>query len=110
LVEYRRQSQRLFDELQANLRHDVLRMLFHAQPVAAEEAEKPVETELTRAARRSISNANKIIETDAQFKEGDFAGQVQKATEQAGKKTAAVRKKKTRKAERQRRVKARRRK
>ena len=110
LVEYRRQSQRLFDDLQASLRHEVLRMLFHAQPAAAEAVEKPVETELTRAARRSISNANRIVETDAQLKEEDFGDQVKKAADQADKKVVAARKKKTRKAERQRRTKARRKK
>src|SRR3990172_8899518 len=33
LVEYRRQSQVLFEELQLTLRHEVIRTLFHAQPV-----------------------------------------------------------------------------
>jgi preprotein translocase subunit SecA len=110
LVEYRRQSQRLFDELQTTLRHDVLRMLFHAQPAAAEAAEKPVETELTRAARRSISNANRVVEADKQFSEDDFESKDKQSATQADKKVVATRKKKARKAERQRRHKARRRK
>src|ERR1700749_1441525 len=47
LVEYRRRGQALFEEMQVNLRHDVLRALFHAEPVA-ESGEELHETELTR--------------------------------------------------------------
>src|SRR5581483_854514 len=35
LVEYRRRGQLLFDELQSNLRHEVVRMLYHAMPIEA---------------------------------------------------------------------------
>lgn len=107
LVEYRRQSQRLFDELQTNLRHDVLRMLFHAEPIAPEQLDRPVETELTRAARKSISNSDRVVENDAEFKEADFEGTKTTDEAQTDKKRAAVKKKKARKAERQRRHKAR---
>ncbi|MDQ3064680.1 MAG: preprotein translocase subunit SecA, partial [bacterium] len=51
LVEYRRQSQVLFAEMQINLRHDVLRSIFHARLIDPEDLEEPIETELTRAAR-----------------------------------------------------------
>ena len=33
LVEYRRQGQLLFDDMQSTLRHDIVRALFHAEPV-----------------------------------------------------------------------------
>lgn len=113
LVEYRRQSQRLFDELQDTLRHDVLRMLFHAQP-AAQQLNKPIETELTRAASGSINNANQIINSEKEFRRSDFGGRgvepdddniVKKPTvhQQEQKKRVVTAKKKARKNERQRR-------
>ncbi|MBI1856666.1 preprotein translocase subunit SecA [Candidatus Saccharibacteria bacterium] len=99
LVEYRRQSQILFDEMQGTLRHDVVRALFHAETVKADELERPVETELTRAARQSVSNADKIIKTE-EFEESDFAPQ--KEALQI-KKQENTKRKKARKAERKRR-------
>jgi preprotein translocase subunit SecA len=99
LVEYRRQSQIIFEEMQLTLRHEVLRMLFHARPV---DTDKVVETELTRAARRSVDNADKIIEGE-EFHETDF---VPAKAEAAVKKQATVKRKKARKQERQRKQKA----
>ncbi len=107
LVEYRRQGQRLFDEMQATLRHDVMRALFHAQPVTEAELDTPAETDLTRAAKRSVSNIDQIVEGDDSYDEGDFKNK-KEAGEQA-KKVQATRKK-ARKAERQRKAKARKRK
>lgn len=101
LVEYRRQGQRLFDEMQHNLRHDVLRALFHAEPVRAEEIDRPIETELTRAARQSVDNADRVTRAD-HLHEEDF---VPKKAEQKAKKAADEKRKKSRKAERQRRKK-----
>jgi preprotein translocase subunit SecA len=72
LVEYRRQGGLLFDEFLATLRHDVLQNLFNARPVDPSELERPIETELTRAARQSVDNANRIIEGDSEFEEADF--------------------------------------
>ena len=100
LVEYRRQSQHVFDEMQESLRHDVLRALFHAEPV--DMVDQPIETELTRAARKSVDNADKIIEAE-EFVETDF---VPHQTEQEAKKQSATKRKKARKAERQRKTKA----
>ena len=101
LVEYRRQGQRMFEEMQAELRHDVVRSLFAAEP--AEVTEAPIETELTRAARKSVDNADKIIEAD-EFSEIDF---VKSDTPSGGtkKKVTESSRKKARKAERQRRKK-----
>jgi hypothetical protein len=92
--------------MQNQLRHEVTRSLFHAQPVATEDLERPVETELTRAARGSISNANAISEANDEFSESDFRT---KKSEQADQKVAAEKRKKARKAERQRKTKARKR-
>ncbi|HSW80214.1 MAG TPA: preprotein translocase subunit SecA [Candidatus Saccharimonadales bacterium] len=108
LVEYRRQSQRLFEEMQFALRHDVVRALFHAQPVDIERLNQPTETELTRAARNSVDNARRINVVDAgEFDEGDFKT---RGGVQSTQKTAANKRKKTRKQERQRKSKARKRK
>lgn len=106
LVEYRRQGQRLFEEMQDTLRHDVLRTLFHAQPVRQDDLEAPTETELTRAARRSVDNADRIITAD-EYSESDFVSQKQ---ERQTEKIASKKRKKARKAERKRKVKARKRK
>jgi len=102
LVEYRRQAQVLFAAMQKQLRHDVLRLLFSAEPVDPDELDEPAETELTRAARQSVDNANKIIDAD-EFEEEDFKpiGHVA-ATKQTATKS---KKQKQRKAERNNRKK-----
>jgi preprotein translocase subunit SecA len=107
LVEYRRRGQMIFEEMQQALRHEVVRALFHAEPVAEEDLGRPIETELTRAARNSISNAGEITEADTEFEESDFDDK--KATAKPVKSTS-VQRKKTNKAERQRKAKARKRK
>jgi preprotein translocase subunit SecA len=99
LVEYRRQSQRMFEEMQVTLRHDVVRTLFHAEPV---EEERPVETALTRAARKSVDNASRVLEAD-EFVETDFVLRQSAATTKT---RTASKRKKARKAERQRKQKA----
>jgi preprotein translocase subunit SecA len=107
LVEYRRRGQQLFDAMQHDLRHGTLRTLFHAQPVDLERLNAPVETELTRAARGSISNASQITETDNELNERSFKP---KSMEVAEKRKAAEKAKKARKTERKRKTNARRRK
>ncbi len=103
LVEYRRRGQMIFEEMQASLRHEVVRALFHAEPIAPEDIEQPIETELTRAARNSIDNAGTIIEGEAEFQESDFTV----GSKQAKQKNTSAKRKKANKAERQRKVKAR---
>ncbi len=103
LVEYRRQSQIIFETMQLNLRHEVVKTLFHARPIDASQIDKAVETELTKAARKSVDNADKIIDAE-EFTEDDFKTESQ---ENIVKKKQATKKKKARKAERQRRKKGR---
>lgn len=105
LVEYRRQSQLLFDQMQETLRHDVVRALSHAQPVDAKALEKPAETALTRAAKGSVGNVDQIQDADQEFREADFRD---KQAAKLKKQTNA--RKKAHKAERQRKSKARKRK
>lgn len=109
LVEYRRQSQVLFAEMQLTLRHDVLRSIFHARPVAADEMDEPTDTALTKAARSSVDNADKILEVD-EFDESDFTSSSR--SQIAGTKAVVTKasKQKQRKAERQRKKKAKKRK
>ncbi len=104
LVEYRRQSQVLFEEMQNTLRHDVLRSIFHARPVAESELNRPIETELTKAARSSVDNADKIIEADS-FGEEDFNASVKTRGAATKPVVTKAKKQQKRKAERKNRKK-----
>ncbi len=108
LVEYRRRGQQIFDDMQHSLRYQIVRAIFHAEPVDSSQFEQPVETELTRAARSSVDNADVINNEANQFDEGDF---VPKGTKTAGSKVASTSKEraKANKRERQRKAKARKR-
>lgn len=105
LVEYRREAQILFDIMQQQLRHDVIRALMHAQPVSQSQLNQPTETELTRAARNSVDNADRIIEGET-LDEDDFKSTAKKEQDQA--KKQAAKRKAARKKERQNKKKARR--
>ena len=102
LVEYRRQGQQMFEEMQLVLRHDVVRAVFNAEPSDLDEA--PIETELTLAARQSVDNADKIIEAEV-FHEDDFLG-VSTKKGSTKKIVTTENRKKAHKAERKRRKKA----
>lgn len=112
LVEYRRESQKLFEEMQIQLRQEIVKAIFTAEPIN-ETDNQPVETNLTRAARRSVDNADKIVEAE-ELHEDDFlkvdnssaAFSEVKATK---KQTSQKDRKKSRKAERKRRAKGRKR-
>ncbi len=107
LVEYRRQGQILFETMQGTLRQEVIQALFNAEPVTEDELYRPVETELTRAARGSVDNADRIIEAE-EFHEEDFVTTAEaKATH---KKVTHNDRKKAHKAERKRRAKGKKRK
>jgi preprotein translocase subunit SecA len=108
LVEYRRRGQQLFEEMQLKLRHDVLQVLFHAEPVAEDQLRGPVETELTRAARSSVSNANRITDSEQEFAASDFRSENNDSVASAVK--DVEKRKKARKAERKRKTVAKRRK
>jgi len=103
LVEYRRQSTRIFDEFQAELRHDVVRAVMHAQPLSEQEMQRAVETDLTAAARGSVDNAATITMAET-FSETDFTPERDEEIQEAKQRSA---RKKSRKAERQRKKKGR---
>ena len=74
LVEYRREGQGLFEQMQSTLRNEVVRGLNHLQPHQIQQA---VETELTKMAKNSTDNANQITTGVATSAE-DFEGTVVK--------------------------------
>lgn len=106
LVEYRKQAQIIFEQMQRDLRHDVVRALYHARPVEASALNRPIETDLTLAAKGSVDNADRILEGN-DFEEKDF---VTKAKEESETHKVKNKRKKARKAERQRKKKAKRKK
>ncbi len=101
LVEYRRRSQTMFETMQVNLRREVLRLLYHAVP-ANTVSDDMHETALTRAARNSVDNADRIT-SGVTHGEGDF-----KAKKAVKKISSSKKKKAARKSERQNRKKNRR--
>ncbi len=106
LVEYRKQGQRMFEEMQGELRHEIIRSIFHARPLSEEEMQRSVETELTRAARSSVDNADQITEAEI-IDSTDF---VPEKVEKAAQAHSANERRKVRKAERQRKAKGKKRK
>ncbi len=73
LVEYRRRGQMLFEAMQNDLRSEVLRTLFHAEPLSQDELDRAMETDLTLAARGAVSNANQIVDSQQEFEQKDFS-------------------------------------
>lgn len=99
LVEYRRQAQQMFEAMQQTLRREVVSTLFRAEPIDENEV---IETELTKAARRSVENADQILDAD-EFTEADF---VPAPVAREDQRTKHDKIKKARKVERQRKSKA----
>ena len=102
LVEYRSESQNLFNSLQATLRDEVLRsvMHVHVHDVVASEAEDH-ETELTRLAEHAVEKGVNEITSGEEGRDGDFKVKKTKTTAELNKQKNVVRKKK--KAQRQNR-------
>ena len=99
LVEYRRQAQQLYKVMQNELRRTILKVLMHARPV---EATSPtVETNLTRAARQSVGNADRILDMET-LDEDDFED-AKTSKEIPLTSNIAVKRKKKRKQQRQNR-------
>ncbi len=105
LVEYRRQGQKIFDDFQGTLRHEIVRAIAHAEPLDTE-LEDAVETDLTIAARGSIDNAGQIQQAEI-YESSDFTSSKE---EQAKESKVKAQRKKARKAERQRKKKGKRKK
>jgi len=103
LVEYRKRAQSIFEQMQHALRREVIRNVMHAMPLgfSAEHAAMH-ETELTRAARQSVDNADSITEAEV-ITEADF-----KPVKAVKKGTSTKKKRAARKTERKNRKKSRR--
>jgi len=74
LVEYRQESQRLFEQLQGTLREEVVRAIFHVTRHDVMHANEEFDTELTRAAEQSVEQGvNEIAEVthEANFQKKD---------------------------------------
>ena len=93
LVEYRRRAQHMFEEMQHQLRREVLRNLFHAMPIPQDIASLSMtETELTKAAKSSVDNADQITEAEIISEEDFDIKKAKKANASVGKKKKAARK------------------
>ncbi len=104
LVEYRSESQNLFESLQATLRDEVLRAIFHVHKhdvIAGEEEEH--DTELTRLAEHSVERGVNEITDGELSRDGDFKAKKAKTTVEMQKVKNDARKKK--KSQRQNRKK-----
>lgn len=102
LVEYRQESQKLFESLQATLRDEVLRALYHVTRADIASSQDDVyETELTRAARGAVEAGVNEVQAGPGGSDDDF--KIKKATASTTKAKKVVRKKK--KAKRQNRKK-----
>ncbi len=107
LVEYRSESQKLFNSLQATLREEVLRAIYHVHKtdaVVKESTDDEYDTELTKLAENSVERGVNELGTGEANRDDDFKG-VKKAKSNAevNRQRNAARKKK--KAERQNRKK-----
>lgn len=104
LVEYRSESQKLFDSLQATLREEVLRTIFTVRKQDVSQAkmtDDTYESELTQAAKGAVEVG--VNEVGAPEKHGDDDFKVKKARVEArGKKKAVKKKRKAAKAARKR--------
>jgi preprotein translocase subunit SecA len=104
LVEYRSESQKLFDSLQKTLQQEVLRSIFHLRKEDINQrtvSDDEYDSELTRAAEKAVEQGVNEIGAPAIHSDGDF--KVKKAAPSKSKTVA-----KKRKAQRQNRKKGRR--
>ncbi len=101
LVEYRSESQKLFDSLQATLREEVLRALFHvhrSDALARHSDESEYDTELTKLAERSVETGVNEVTGGELNRDRDFSSKTrpaQSASEQNKKRNDARKKKKS---------------
>ena len=95
LVEYRSESQKLFEGLQATLRDEVLRavMNVHKNDVVAREAEEH-DTELTRLAETAVERGVNEVTGGTENRDSDFKAKKEKTTAEAAKQKGDARKKK----------------
>ena len=82
LVEYRSESQKLFDSLQQTLRDEVLRAIYHVHKTDAitrEATDDEHETELTKLAENAVERGVNEVTGGELNRDHDFDGKVQKS-------------------------------
>jgi len=99
LVEYRSESQKLFESLQLTLREEVLRAMFHvhkSDAVTRESLQQEHDTELTKLAENAVEHGVNDVASGEQNRDKDFDGKVKKGVAHAdlNRQRNAVRKKK----------------
>lgn len=110
LVEYRVESQKLFEGLQETLRNETLRVIMTMRPtdITAQNSDDEYETELTRLAESAVEQGvNEVTHVD-HVGDDDFSGSAKKAHTTAEKNQVKNVARKKKKAQRQNRKKNRR--
>jgi preprotein translocase subunit SecA len=82
LVEYRSESQKLFDSLQSTLREEVLRALYHvhrSDAITREAVDDEHDTELTKLAETAVERGVNEVTGGEENRDQDFASGVKKA-------------------------------
>ena len=110
LVEYRSESQKLFESLQVTLREEVLRAIYHVRKtdaISRTAQEEEHDTELTKLAEKSVEHGVNEITGGEENRDSDFSDSIKKAktTTEVNHQRNVARKKK--KAQRQNRKKSR---
>ena len=106
LVEYRSESQKLFESLQANLRDEVLTTIFNihkADATVRQSQDDEYDTELTRLAENAVERGVNEIGSGEENRDGDFSVKKGKTSAESNRAKNQARKKK--KAQRQNRKK-----
>lgn len=95
LVEYRSESQKLFDSLQATLRDEVLRLIMHVHPrdIIAR-VEEDHDTELTRLAENAVEQGVNEVTGGEDSRDRDFKIKKKDAQKESHHKNSARKKKK----------------
>jgi preprotein translocase subunit SecA len=108
LVEYRSESQKLFDSLQATLRDEVLRALYHVHKtdsITRDAVDSEHDTELTKLAENAVERGVNEITGGQDNRDDDFS--IKKATKTSDVNQVRNVARKKKKAERQNRKKKR---
>lgn len=106
LVEYRVESQKLFEGLQATLREEVLKILTHIRPSdVTVQMDEDHDTELTKLAESSVEKGVNEVTSSTRIGDNDFDGSVQKAQSASDANHAKNEARKKKKAQRQNRKK-----
>lgn len=106
LVEYRVESQKLFEGLQATLRDEVLKVLTHVRPSdVTVQSDEEYDTELTKLAEGSVEKGVNEVASVSHVGDDDFEGSVKKAKTANQENRAKNQARKKKKAQRQNRKK-----